>query len=262
MHAFSPECARQWHWIDVFPLPPGALVAGDLHRVMAAPAQRHAPLVTGFHGHGPGLGEFQVVWIVRWTGVTNNTKQPTDKAAVGARPGPNRVPANRGSCKRSAWQRAADQHHERTDRHMMNNLLLAPVLGHGRMVEAYLATVALLYGVILLFPDAADTSQATRGAFFNELGSLLGMPFLLKAYFSGYGVIGVIRGWPFSHGHRFTGALIGTALWGWYSAKFALIGAFGTVGFPFATVAVFVCFRVMVLSALHIPPILSPPRWP
>ena len=143
----------------------------------------------------------------------------------------------------------------------MGRFLLAPVLGHGRMAETYLAAVALVFGVILCFPDAVDTSQATRDPFFQWIGSWLAVPFFLKAYTSGYGVVGTIRGWSYSHTHRFIGAILGVALWGWYAAKFVIIGAVGSVGFPFASVAVFVCLRVMMLSLLRIPPApILPPR--
>lgn len=149
-----------------------------------------------------------------------------------------------------------------TQLNVVENLFLAPVLGHGRMAETYLAAVALLYGLILLIPGEVASSKATSGSVTELVGAYLAIPFLLKAYFSGYGVIGVIRAWPFTHTHRFIGGLLGITLWSWYSVKFILIGALGATGFPFVTVAVFVCFRVMVLAALRIPPIATPARWP
>lgn len=145
----------------------------------------------------------------------------------------------------------------------IEDFFLLPVLGHGRMAESYLAAVAFVYGCILCFPDAVDTSQATRGPLFTDvIGSYLAVPFFAKAAMSGAGVIGVVRGWRSAHAFRFGGAFLGLALWGWYAAKFVAIGAVGTVGFPFTFVAIFICFRVLILSLLGIPPVASPARWP
>lgn len=98
--------------------------------------------------------------------------------------------------------------------------------------------------------------------FTDVIGSYLSIPFFLKAIFSGCGVVGVIRAWRYAHAFRFAGAVFGMALWGWYAAKFAVIGALGAVGFPFTAVAVLVCFRVMILAVLGIPRIGTPARWP
>jgi hypothetical protein len=133
-------------------------------------------------------------------------------------------------------------------------LLLAPSLGHGRMMESYLTAVCALYGFILLVvPNAAISSQATRDVVFDELGRLIALPFLLKAALSGYGILGNIKGWRDANGFRFAGALAGFALFTWYVIKFLLIGAVGALGFPFALVAVAVCVRVMALSSIGLP---------
>lgn len=133
-------------------------------------------------------------------------------------------------------------------------VLLAPHLGHGRMMETYLAAASLLYGVILMVvPDAPLDSQATRDAVFDEIGRLIALPFLATGSIAAYGIVGNIKGWHNANGFRFVGAVVGFALFTWYVLKFFLIGAIGTLGFPFALVSVGACVRVMFLSAIGLP---------
>lgn len=136
----------------------------------------------------------------------------------------------------------------------IERILFTAAFGHGRMIETYLSLVCGLYGFILLvIPEAALQSQATRGDFFTQHGQLMAAPFLIKFYLSGYGVLGNLNGWKHFQLHRIIGAGFGIWLFGWYSMKFALIGAIATVGFPFATIAVFMCLRIMVLASIGLP---------
>lgn len=144
---------------------------------------------------------------------------------------------------------------------LIERFVFTAAFGHGRMVEMYLTLVCGLYGMILLLvPDAALQSIATRGDFFAQHGRFMAIPFLFKFYLSGYGVLGNLNGWQYAQAHRIIGASFGIWLFGWYSIKFALLGAVATVGFPFATIAVFMCLRIMVLAAVGLPVPRAPGR--
>lgn len=138
-------------------------------------------------------------------------------------------------------------------------LMGAPWLGHGRMLEAALSLICLIYGAsLLLIASAAFDSQATRDIAWAGNGHLLAIPFLIKAIFTGYGLLANINGWWYSQGARFCGALVGSFLWAGIFTKFVLVGA----TFSFGSVCCIVFFvgsiRIMGMAAADLPKPGSP----
>src|SRR3954467_13502907 len=104
----------------------------------------------------------------------------------------------------------------------------APWLGHGRRLEAALALICGIYGMgLFLFPSLALDSKATFDLYWAGYGRTIGLPFLLKAFFTGLGVIANINAWRCSRFLRVCGALIGSFIW------WAMIWKFAEYGSPF-----------------------------
>lgn len=121
----------------------------------------------------------------------------------------------------------------------------APWLGHGRRLEAALALICGIYGVALMFyPVVALDSKATFDLYWQGYGRVIAVPFLLKAIFTGWGLIANIRGRPYSQFLRCVGALIGSFIWS------AMIWKFAAFGSPFSFGSI--CAAIFLLSSIGI----------
>lgn len=134
------------------------------------------------------------------------------------------------------------------------SLFAARWLGHGRAIECYLVSVTGVYGVLLLTPGAAFDSKATVDIAWAGYGHWLALGPLSHFEVAGFGLLGNIKGWRGSRVLRFLGAMIGSLLWTWCAAKFAVLGDIATVGFPFCLVAILFSFRIMALALADLPP--------
>lgn len=130
----------------------------------------------------------------------------------------------------------------------------AKYLGHGRAVESYLGLIALSYGTALLMsPYAQFNSQATIDIAWLGYGHYIGIPLATKGMFTLYGLVANIHGWPYSRLFRFVGALIGSGVWLWFYAKFALLGVPFTFGSFFALFSFLYSIRIMALALADLP---------
>ncbi len=136
---------------------------------------------------------------------------------------------------------------------MITTIVGARWLGHGRATEFMLSLIALLYGIILLFSGAAGESVATWDLALWGYGHWIAVPFIVKAVLSGSGLVGNLRGWPFSATLRFSGAFLGSVLWAWYLVKLLLFGAIGSLGFSFCVIAAIMSIRIMAMSRANLP---------
>lgn len=85
-----------------------------------------------------------------------------------------------------------------------------------RPTEIGLTILCLGYGLYLTFiPEAAYASQILSEIAWLGYGPLIGLPFFLKAIFTGWGVTANIYGLPYSRFFRCFGACIGSSIWGW-----------------------------------------------
>lgn len=138
--------------------------------------------------------------------------------------------------------------------HLLVRILGGPWLGHGRMVELVLSFICLIYGLVLIFDTSASfDSQATRDLAWLGYGNLVGIPFLIKASFSGYGLIANINAWKFSRFSRIIGAFVGSYIWIWILTKFISIG----VPFTFGSICAFTFFlcsgRIIGMALANLP---------
>jgi|SRR6185312_1930295 len=134
-----------------------------------------------------------------------------------------------------------------------------PWLGHGRGTEFCLFAVAALYTAILLvLPNAAEHSQATRELFWSGNARLLVAPMASAATLSGYGLLANIRGLPFEQAARFAGAGVGLVIWVWFVTSFILAHAIATPGCVFSFIAVWTSVRIMILALAGLPPPAAP----
>lgn len=109
-------------------------------------------------------------------------------------------------------------------------------------IESLLATFCLQYGLVLiLIPQSRYDSVLVADLAWQGYGALLGIPFLLKAVFTGFGVIVNLRGHSYSWLLRFIGAFFGTIIWFWMTLKYFS----STATLSFATIISFDC---MILS--------------
>lgn len=133
-------------------------------------------------------------------------------------------------------------------------IFAARVLGHGRALESYLTAFAGSYGIALLFvPEAAFSSQATRDLAWQGYGQLVAIPFILKAIFSGYGLLANIYDWRMSRQARVTGACFGLWIWSSMLGKFILIGTPYTVGSFAAGWCFYYSIRIIALALSDLP---------
>ena len=124
------------------------------------------------------------------------------------------------------------------------NFFGARWLGHGRATEAYFATVAAVYAAFLaLLPHAAQDSSATRDL---DAGSWVALPFGLVATLGFLGLVGNLKGWPWSRTARFLSAWFGAMIYVWYAWRFCSLGSPAAFGVPFAIAAVPYLLRVMI----------------
>jgi len=109
----------------------------------------------------------------------------------------------------------------------------SPWLGHGRKLEATLAGICLTTGLVILWdPGNLTDSKATVDLFWLGYGRVIALPFLLKAVFTGLGVVTNILGFWFSWFLRWAGAGLGSGLWIYLIFKYTLYGspfAFGSI---------------------------------
>lgn len=127
-------------------------------------------------------------------------------------------------------------------------------LGHGRMTECALATVCLLYGLILAAaPDAVYRSIDVADLAWTGPGRLIAIPFLLKALLTGSGVWANICGQEGSRTLRFLGALVGVLIWVWIAANLAMTQEFCALGFSVSIVNAGLSVRIMALSLANLP---------
>lgn len=112
----------------------------------------------------------------------------------------------------------------------MNRFLI--MLGHGRVVEAYLIGVKLLMGLINLLPGIRPQVIA-----FNDLLWLsdfwLSLPFLVVGLVQMVGMIMNMNGVESSWKWRTVGAAGGCCLWAWLIFKTVAVGAMGAGALPF-----------------------------
>lgn len=81
-------------------------------------------------------------------------------------------------------------------------------------IEVLLAIYCLQYGLmLLLIGEARFDSVLTVDLAWKGYGPWLGLPFLVKAVFTGSGVITNLSGWHYSWALRFIGAFVGSAIW-------------------------------------------------
>lgn len=133
-------------------------------------------------------------------------------------------------------------------------LFAAKYLGHGRATESYLTLFAGTYGLALVFvPDAAFSSSATRDLAWMGYGQYTAIPFLLKAIFSGYGLLANIFDWPCSRQFRILGAMIGLWVWSCLVLKFIWVGTPFTVGCFASGWAFYFSIRIIALAYANLP---------
>lgn len=133
------------------------------------------------------------------------------------------------------------------------SLFAARWLGHGRAVESYLSAVGAIYGLALIEPGAAFDSKATFDIAWWGYGYWLSTILIAYGVASGVGLIGNIKGWQCSKAIRFSAACSGFMIWSWFSFKFAVLGNFAAVGFPFTFCAALYSIRIMGLSLAGLP---------
>lgn len=111
-------------------------------------------------------------------------------------------------------------------------------------IELLLAIYCLQYGLmLLLIPGSRYDSVLTVDLAWQGYGASLGLPFLLKAAFTGSGVIANLRGCYFSWLFRFVGAFIGAMIWIAMSLKYLS----STAEFSFGMVVSIDCFVISIL---------------
>jgi hypothetical protein len=122
------------------------------------------------------------------------------------------------------------------------------------LAEASLALVCVLYGgLLIVHPESAWDSQATMDLAWQGYARLIAVPFLVKAVFTGLGLIGNIKGWPSSHFLRLVGALFGSFIWVWLITKFIWSGAPFTFGSICAIVFLILSIRIIGMALAGLP---------
>lgn len=141
----------------------------------------------------------------------------------------------------------------------VKHVLGALWLGHGRMTEATLAAIAMIYGVLLFaVPSVPWESQATRDIAWHGYGHLIAVPFLLKALLTGLGLFTNIVGLQHSRFLRLCGASLGSGIWTWVLSKFALNGVPFTFGSVCAFIFLILSVRIIGMAAADLPKPGSP----
>lgn len=135
-------------------------------------------------------------------------------------------------------------------------ILGARWLGHGRALEAFLAFICVVYSAILLLvPGAPMQSQATAQLAWEGAGPLLiAAPFILKAAFTTTGLYRNIRGLSWSRFYRIVGALIGTFTWSWYLTQFIAYDAVGALGTAMCIGGIVASIRIIGMAGANLPP--------
>jgi hypothetical protein len=145
----------------------------------------------------------------------------------------------------------------RNDRihNFLAKIALSEWLGFGRTLEFFLVCITVSYGLaLLLVPGAALKSLATYELAYLGYSGYIAIPFLMKAVFTGYGLIANIFDLRFCRTTRFIGALVGSFIWSSYIIQFFLVDSFFTLGSWFCFYAFFASIRIMVMALADLPP--------
>lgn len=135
-------------------------------------------------------------------------------------------------------------------------ILGARWLGHGRALEAFLALICAIYaGILLLVPGAAFQSQATAQFVWEGVHPIwIAMPFILKTVFTTIGLYRNIQGLSWSRFYRIVGALIGTFTWSWYLTQFIAYDAVGALGTATCIGGIVASIRIIGMAGANLPP--------
>lgn len=134
-------------------------------------------------------------------------------------------------------------------------LLGARWLGHGRALEASLALTCAIYaGILLIDPDSAAHSSATAVLVWQGVTSwMLSIPFALKAILTATGLYRNIRGLSGSRYFRIAGALTGTFVWAFYLTQYIAYDAVGALGTACCITGIVASIRVIGMAAADLP---------
>lgn len=117
------------------------------------------------------------------------------------------------------------------------------------LCEAYLISVCIVYGTILLFaPDTWFVSVIVEKNW-NIFGRFLCVPLYMKA---SLGICGIgLNNWQL----RLLEALLGSAIWCWLSAQYIRMEMITPTGFSFTLIAIYmsICIVISALLARHNP---------
>jgi hypothetical protein len=134
-------------------------------------------------------------------------------------------------------------------------MALAEWLGFGRTLEFFLVCITTSYGLAILFvPGAALKSPATYELAYLGYSGFIAIPFLMKAVFTGYGLLANIFNLKLCRTSRFIGASVGSFIWSSYIVQFILVDSFFTLGSWFCFFAFFASLRIMIMALANLPP--------
>jgi hypothetical protein len=133
------------------------------------------------------------------------------------------------------------------------DVILLPWFGHGRMMECYLTIVCgTIACIIIIAPEQTLYTNALFDIGWTLNAWYIAIPFALKAVLSGGGLICNVNNFPYSQPLRFSGGLVGFAIWFWLSTKFILLDAL-LLAWPFCVAAAYSSIRIMAFALVDLP---------
>jgi uncharacterized membrane protein (Fun14 family) len=137
-------------------------------------------------------------------------------------------------------------------------------IGHGRTLETFLATCALIFGIILLLPGGMTQSHALHIVEVLVPIQILSIPWLCYAAIGMTGVLGNILGFEWSRGMRLYNTALGITLWNWL--LLVTVQGYVTADGPLSMLALALpagifSKRVWWLAYNRLPPVGYPGLW-